>query len=264
MAANIHPVTGIPYGVIAANSLDPEIFDMIMTNGENTTELDAEEEFRKQINHEIESGRLAADQFGEEMERRLRERSEHATEDCHRYVEYDDDNKLSLEVETTYLGGAILVYVLQSPYLCAAPLCSPCCPNAGDLDNRYEDGVGGVTCYDVPPDWRRNDEAALEATVESEDEDNEEELTAQLAELEPYVCEVVLKGFDGSTDETDNRVLWVVTSMPCAQLEMWMRERSLDFQKVSATDIHTLDDAVDFDLPEEEHDFIAAVKERMQ
>jgi hypothetical protein len=41
-----------------------------------------------------------------------------------------------------------------------------------------------------------------------------------------------------------------------------MRDRGLDFDKVSATDVHTGDDAVDFDLPEEEHDFIATVKER--
>ena len=61
MPANIHPTTGVPYGVISANSLDPEIVDMITTDGENVSERDAEDEFRKQINHEIESGRLRAD-----------------------------------------------------------------------------------------------------------------------------------------------------------------------------------------------------------
>ena len=265
MPANIHPTTGIPYGVINAGSLDPEIVDMITTDGENVSERDAEDEFRKQINHEIESGRLRADQFGEEMERRLRDRSEHASEDDYRYVEYDDGGKLMLEVQTTWLGGAMLVYVLQSPYLAAAPTCSPCCPNAGDLDNRYEDGEGGVTCYDVPPDWRR-EEGALEAVVEEESNgDDEEAIDAELEKLsesEPYVCEIVLKGFDGGTDETDHKVLWVVTSMPCSKLEEWMRERGLEFEKVCATDVHTGDDAVDFDLPEEEHDFVAAVRER--
>ena len=48
------------------------------------------------------------------------------------------------------------------------------------------------------------------------------------------------------------------------KLEEWMRSRGLKFEMVSATDVHTGDDAVDFDLPEEEHDFIAAVKERSQ
>ena len=67
---------------------------------------------------------------------------------------------------------------------------------------------------------------------------------------------------DGGTDETDHKVLWVVTSMPCSKLEEWMRERGLEFEMVSATDVHTGDDAVDFDLPEEEHDFVAAVRER--
>ena len=261
MAANINPTTGIHYGVISARSLDQDVIDMIM-DGDNVTEQAAEEEFRKQINHEIESGRLSADDFGEEMERRLRERSECASEDDYRYVEYDEAGKLQLEVQTIWLGSAMLVYVLQSPYLAAAPVCSPCCPNAGDLDNRYEDGEGGVTCYDVPPDWRI-DEGALEATVEEvSNGDDEDELTAALEELEPYVCEVVLKGFDGGTDETDHKVLWVVTSMPCSKLEEWIRERGLEFEKVCATDVHTGDDAVDFDLPEEEHDFIATVKER--
>ena len=262
MAANIDPATGVHYGVINASSLDPNVIDMIM-DGDNVTEQAAEEEFRKQINHEIESGRLSADDFGEEMERRLRERSECASEDDYRYVEYDEGGKLTLEVQTTWLGGAMLVYVLQSPYLAAAPVCSPCCPNAGNLDERYEDGEGGVTCYDVPPDWRL-DEGALEATVEEVGNCDEEELTAALDELEPYVCEVVLKGFDGGMDETDHKVLWVVTSMPCEKLEEWMRSRGLEFEMVSATDVHTGDDAVDFDLPEEEHDFIAAVKERSQ
>ena len=50
--------------------------------------------------------------------------------------------------------------------------------------------------------------------------------------------------------------------MPCKKLADWMRDRGLDFDKVSATDVHTGDDAVDFDLPEEEHDFVAAVRER--
>ena len=48
--------------------------------------------------------------------------------------------------------------------------------------------------------------------------------------------------------------------MPCEKLGEWMRERGVDFESVSATEVHTSDAGVDFDLPEEEHDFLAQVK----
>lgn len=261
MAANINPNTGVAYGVISARSLDPEIIAMIEDNGDNVSEQNAEDEIRREINAEIEGGKLEADAFGDEMEKRIQRWHENSDEHVYRYVEYDDDGKIEVEVYSTWLGGAQLLYVIQSPHLCSAAPCSPCCPNAGDLDNRYENGDRGVTCYDVPPDWRAG-VGELEATVESDEESGEEEsATQELADLEPYVCEVVLKGFDGGTDETDDKVLWVVTSMTCDELATWMTERGLAYEMVSATDVHTGDDAVDFDLPEEEHDFIATVKE---
>jgi len=54
-----------------------------------------------------------------------------------------------------YLGGAPLIWVIQSPYLTHARKCSPCVPNAGDLNNL---DVNGVECYDVPPEYKNSDE----------------------------------------------------------------------------------------------------------
>jgi hypothetical protein len=36
--------------------------------------------------------------------------------------------------ELMYLGGAPLIYVMDSPFVALCGECSPCCPNAGDLD----------------------------------------------------------------------------------------------------------------------------------
>jgi hypothetical protein len=56
---------------------------------------------------------------------------------------------------TSFLGGAPLIWVIKSPHVTRARPCSPCVPNAGDLDNLDE---GGIECYDVNPEYRTSDE----------------------------------------------------------------------------------------------------------
>ena len=41
---------------------------------------------------------------------------------------------LGYKYELIYLGGAPLIYVMDSPFVALCLKCSPCCPNAGDLD----------------------------------------------------------------------------------------------------------------------------------
>ena len=43
-----------------------------------------------------------------------------------------------MKLELGYLGGCLLVWVIYSPYLTRASVCSPCCPNAGDLNNQSD------------------------------------------------------------------------------------------------------------------------------
>lgn len=67
----------------------------------------------------------------------------------------DEKTKEQIKVQVTYLGGAPLIYVLESPYTANCAWCSPCCPNAGDLDTPREHGI---TAYclpedDMPDDW---------------------------------------------------------------------------------------------------------------
>jgi hypothetical protein len=46
----------------------------------------------------------------------------------------------------------------------------------------------------------------------------------------------------------------------CEKLADWLTERGVEFESVTATEVHTEDAGIDFDLPEEEHDFMSQVK----
>lgn len=76
---------------------------------------------------------------------------------------WDDDEPVhEFDIEgvkgrTTWLGGALCVWVFHSPYITHRSLCSPCVPNCGDLDSKFND-EGGYECYDVPPKWRYENE----------------------------------------------------------------------------------------------------------
>lgn len=59
-----------------------------------------------------------------------------------------------VKYRTSWLGGALNIFIFESPFTARTVACSPCVPNAGDLDNV---GKGDYLCYDVPPDWRDTD-----------------------------------------------------------------------------------------------------------
>ncbi len=52
-------------------------------------------------------------------------------------VAYSEDD---VDYLLEWLGGAPIVFVLNSPWYTRCQPCSPCCPNAGDLDARYDLG----------------------------------------------------------------------------------------------------------------------------
>lgn len=69
--------------------------------------------------------------------------------DCEGH-EYDytlDTDEGPVKLQLTWLGGATLIFVLDSPWVVRCARCSPCCPNAGDLDNK-----GSIMAYCLPPD----------------------------------------------------------------------------------------------------------------
>lgn len=54
-----------------------------------------------------------------------------------------------------YLGGAILLIIIKSDKISHCDLCSPCVPNAGNLESLCENGY---LTYDVPDSWRRKED----------------------------------------------------------------------------------------------------------
>lgn len=149
---NTDPDTGIRYGIIAANSLDPEIVERIQSTGRDVHWEQRLEELRLETNADVEDGLISEDEFDASLDRRI--------EECSNRF-YDDEPVHEFEIEgvigrTTWLGGALLVWVFKSPFCSYYPECSPCVPGAGNLDGKRspDSEARGVMTYDVPADWR--------------------------------------------------------------------------------------------------------------
>lgn len=151
---NVNPETGIRYGIISTNSLDPEVVCDLQF-GRSSKDLHWEEalsDLRKEIEREVESGELALEDSDDEYTLR-----EERLGDAY----YDDEPVHSFDVDgvkgqTTWLGGGLLVFVFYSPFTGTFDLCSPCVPGACDLDspvNPLRETIGHIG-YDVPPTWR--------------------------------------------------------------------------------------------------------------
>lgn len=171
---------GVRYGTIYLNSLDPNVADELFF-GSQATNL-SEQLAYEELKYEIERD---ADGIEEEIYNEIEDRTPHLVrddtymEDLYTdafqrlgYADRDDyiDTRLELEsqdmqieeptisgtldgvkYEISWLGGAPLLFVLKSPVISKAKLCSPCVPNAGDLDSLDEDGY---ECYGIPEYWR--------------------------------------------------------------------------------------------------------------
>lgn len=182
MTANTNPTTGIRYGVIAFNNLDPDLGqELWYTHGRDLSweaaekelwaeiERDAdaiEEEVRiaiaeddpSLVGHEdyeasrIESAYMARgyDDREDYVESRFeREREQIQIEEPVIEGEYE-----GVKYRIDWLGGAPLLWVIEGPVIGRFDLCSPCVPNACSLESPNPDGYEG---YDVPADWRWND-----------------------------------------------------------------------------------------------------------
>lgn len=51
------------------------------------------------------------------------------------YLHTFDEDGVSVTIEASCLGGAYLLFIQDSPFLTSCSVCSPCVPNAGDLDS---------------------------------------------------------------------------------------------------------------------------------
>lgn len=153
---NIDPQTNIPYGVINGQSV-PDLLDDILIHGTNLTYQYQQNELRDSIRSAIDYASLP-----ERVRCRVDEEVDHLVEEvmearnldvCGTEDEYEYE-EANTRLWLTYLGGAPLIYVLRSPFVIGTRPCSPCVPNAGDLDNL--DAQDGILCYSLPPEWMPN------------------------------------------------------------------------------------------------------------
>lgn len=144
---NVNPETGIRYGIIHANSLDSEVVNVIQMYGKDVHWEDAVRDAKEHVNRLVEEGEIPEEEFDSELDDTIESMSNQW---------YDDEPVHEFEMDgvkgrTTWLGGALHIWVFESPVISKARLCSPCVPNCGDLDSLSE---SGEECYDVPKDWR--------------------------------------------------------------------------------------------------------------
>lgn len=178
MQPNTNPETGIRYGIISANSLNLDLLDTLLyAVGTELSFIETKNEVRLNLEREADAleeevhiavaeedyAMLSSESY---MERRTLEAYEAAgflgRED---FIEtqleqamqdyYCEEPETAFEYQgvtgrTTWLGGAMLVWIFNSPHVSTFDLCSPCVPGACNLDSPNPDGYGG---YTVPNDW---------------------------------------------------------------------------------------------------------------
>lgn len=143
---NTNPDTGIRYGIVAANSLDSDIINGIQS-GVSLEDRAAETDLRERVESAL-SDYLSLEDREEIADRAVELMFASGMSSDEQTHEFDIDG---VKGRTTWLGGALHVWVFESPVKGMYSLCSPCCPNAGDLDSPEAEGE---ECYDVPENWR--------------------------------------------------------------------------------------------------------------
>jgi len=190
-AANINPSTGVRYGVASAQN-HPWLYEHITMNGNSLSyqwwrddiqtslgRLDdrdlptlSREEVASSIQDSIKdyvggywlkrnieyavdavfekSNDSVSSRVFSALEENLGEAFEGGGGEGEDYELDDDDASYLIQ----YLGGAPLIWVTKSPRIVyVKSLCSPCVPNAGDLDSGLTTEDEGYECYGIPEEW---------------------------------------------------------------------------------------------------------------
>lgn len=158
MIPNMDEKTGIHYGVINANSLDPEVLDQIITRGTSAYEADFNAwaaELRDKLDRLCEvAKRFLPLADVQELRGNMQKAEEDIATAFYESCDVNDDDSLvSFDIEGVvgeYLRNSNVVMIFKSPVYTCARQCSPCYPNAGDLDTLDE---YGFDTYAPPEDW---------------------------------------------------------------------------------------------------------------
>lgn len=206
MPVNIHPETGIAYGVISGRNA-PYLYEEIMAHGTDETYEQQQADARGTLEgicanfdaDEVPGGtkqeRIDAvvGALRDVLEKQLYASKEESQELADRFIQFVDTDSMTFDIDevvsdlmealhdfehfggdggehdyayTTgpfkyrlgYLGGAALIWVMESPFVTYCRTCSPCVPNAGDLDNACEVELANNIAYcPGPDDWCSED-----------------------------------------------------------------------------------------------------------
>ena len=165
MTANVHEKTGIPYGVVNGNSV-MDLMDEITAQGDDLSYAAFKSDLEARVagairgvveNHCGDSAEIVGGIDCAEIVESLLDSGLHVElEEC----EYTYTNGAT-KYRLGWLGGAPLIWILESEFVAYSPVCSPCVPNAGDLDNLG----AGILCYCCPPEDFDDDEYGIVGEV---------------------------------------------------------------------------------------------------
>jgi hypothetical protein len=159
---NYNEKTKLAYGVVDARNV-PFLMDAIIEHGDDLTWEAAKRDLRDKIRGALRGvvedysySDPAIDDIvdacnpGEIMEAMLdaglSDRMNDSGEGHEYHLKTDD-----CEYLLGYLGGAPIIWVMDSPYVAYVRGCSPCIPGAGDLDT-IDDSDTGIAAHCCPPD----------------------------------------------------------------------------------------------------------------
>jgi hypothetical protein len=140
--------TGLVYGVVSARNA-PWLEEDIITHGNNTSFERFRTECRDKVRNLVRDLPVASAEIEAAVDASME-----TLEDYYLY-EGEEDNYTYVDGPTKYelgwLGGAPLIWVVDSEWACYCNHCSPCVPGAGDLDNPE----GTTLAHCMPPErWK--------------------------------------------------------------------------------------------------------------
>lgn len=141
MTSNLNPDTGVFYGYIRADHLDPDQFNSLQyIHGRDVNYADALAEYKREHKGKCLLGTPMTD---DEIE----EEFSNGYQPDEPVYEGEVDG---VKYRTSWMGGAQHVFVFQSPVKWNCRPCSLCVPNAGNLDQA---GDGEYEAYGLPSIW---------------------------------------------------------------------------------------------------------------
>ena len=132
---NYNSDTGLPYGVVQANSLQPDLLDELYFKASDIVQqklLDEEAEIRAENGQDPDAD--WQDEFLDGC----------TIDEPTAHFEYE-----GIHLQFSWLGGAPIVFSFNGPVQKVASYCSPCVPGAANLDS----GEGDIECHGFPAEW---------------------------------------------------------------------------------------------------------------